>query len=153
MNSRIISMALILPMVAVISTGMYIYNSSKSSINDSISQMEEVEIENFNKEFSAYEGKQTGSQVKSLLSRLITNANTYEDDLDKIPSLKIIDKINAEEAEVEDATNPTTTDEIEEYVSNLGKIRASVESKHTYNIELKYSLDGYINEIDLIYED
>lgn len=60
--------------------------------------MSSDEIDGFNSVFNSYEGMQKGSQVKSLISRLIANANTYEDEPGKIPCVSYNTKTNQEDA-------------------------------------------------------
>ena len=67
----------------------------------------------------------------------------------KIPSLKIYDKIDYNNSDVEDAISPKTEKEFNQYVSNLNSMKNLVESKHTYNIELENR--GDILEITLYY--
>lgn len=143
--------ATVIVMGVVVCISGAIYDSAQSTINDSLSAMSTQEKEAFNNVFSAYEGTQTGTRVKALIGVLITNSNTYLDEVTKIPNFKIADKVNSAGDELEDAIIETT-DDIEEYVANLGRIRNSIEEKHTYEVELNYSVDGIIDEITIYYE-
>ena len=111
--------------------------------------MENSEKSAFYSVYSSYEGDQTGVMVKNLISDLITNADTYEDDFSKIPSLKIYDKIDYNNSDIEDAISPKTEKEFNQYISNLNSMKNLVESKHTYNVELENR--GDILEITLYY--
>ena len=67
----------ILLSILIIAIGMFIYTSSQSTINDSLTQMNTQEIEAFNSQFTIYDGAQTGAKLKSMCGTLIANANTY----------------------------------------------------------------------------
>lgn len=148
MFPKIMLLTTLIP-IMIFGSGLSIYNSSYDTMQDSTSKMEKSAKTAFYAVFSAYEGTQTGSQVKSLISDLITNADTYEDDFSKIPSLKIYDKIDSNNSDIEDAISPKTEKEFNQYISNLNNMKSLVESKHTYNVELENS--GDILEITLYY--
>lgn len=151
MSSRIISLTTTLIPILIIGIGMNVYNSAKSTIDESVSNMQQSEISAFNSTFEGYEGTQTGSQTKALIGDLIVNASTYEDEVSKIPGVTIVDKINKEGDSIEDAKKPEESDDVEEYKNNLTEIRNKLEDKHTYNIELEYE-DELVNEIKISYE-
>lgn len=136
--------------ISLYTAGLF-YSSAESTIMDSLSTMSTQEKDAFNNQFAAYEGTQTGTKVKAIISVLIANSNTYQDEIAKIPSLKVADKVNSAGDEVEDATMETL-DDLEDYVKNLGTIRRNIEDKHTYQVEMTYNVDGLINEITIYYE-
>lgn len=151
MGSRIISLTATLIPIVLISTSMFVYNSAKSTIDDSVTRMSQSETKAFNSMYESYEGTQNGAQVKVLVGELITNADTYEDEVSKIPELTVIDKVNKDGDDVQNAEKPQRTSDIEEYKENLVEIRNKIESKHTYNIELEYE-DELVSEIKISYE-
>ena len=61
--------------IMLISVGLMIYNGALGGINDSISQMSQTEKDQFNNQFRVYEGKKKGSDVKELISKVITHNN------------------------------------------------------------------------------
>ena len=79
----------ILLCILIIAIGMFIYNSAQSTITESLNSMSTQEIEAFNNQFSTYEGLQDGTQLKSLMVKLIANADTYKDENTKIPGVII----------------------------------------------------------------
>ena len=79
MNSRLLNVPAILVAVLTVSIGMFVYNTSQSTISDSFSTISTQEIEAFNNQFTSYEGAITVSNVKALMGRLIANSSTYED--------------------------------------------------------------------------
>ena len=66
----------ILLSILIIAIGMFIFTSAQSQVNDALTDMSSQQIEAFNSNFSSYDAEQVGSQVKSLLGRLIANGNT-----------------------------------------------------------------------------
>ena len=84
MNSKLLSFGIAIMTISIISTGMLIYNNSMDTVQDSMIEMEQREVEAFNNNFISFEGKQTGSNIKSLLGVLVANANTYNDEPTKI---------------------------------------------------------------------
>ena len=149
MSSRIISLTTTL--IPVIIIGMSVYNSAKSTIDDSLTNMQQSEVTAFNSTFEVYEGTQTGSQTKALIGDLLVNSSTYEDEVSKIPEVTIVDKINKEGDSIEDAKKPKNSDYVETYKNNLTEMRNKLENKHTYNIELDYE-DELVSEIKISYE-
>ena len=109
------------------------------------------ETDAFNNQFIMYDGQKTGSDVKSLIATLISNASTYKDDLNHVPSFIIDSKINQKNTDVEDATRPEDSKHVDEYVSQLSTIRNLIEQKHKYTIQFSYDTTGLIGEIKLIY--
>lgn len=143
--------ATVIVMGVVMYTSGNIYNSASSSIVSSQDSISNIEKDAFNNQFTAYEGSQSGNMVKAMIRVLIANSNTYQDELAKLPALKIADKINSAGDEVEDA-KVESLEEINDYVSNLEKISEKLETKHTYMIEVNYE-EGIINEITIYYEE
>lgn len=70
----------ILLAILIISLGILIYNQAKGVINDNA--MSQVEITQFNTQFTQYEGKQRGSTVKSLYQAVLAN-NVSQDSADR----------------------------------------------------------------------
>ena len=86
----------ILPVIWIILVGTivnfyiyasYIYGSNTPDTATSEERHFYIEAEGFNALFTPYQGKQTGSQVKALINRLIANANTYKEEPERIPSV------------------------------------------------------------------
>ena len=145
----------ILLCILIIAIGMFIYNSASSTITDSMSTLSTQEVDAFNNQFTSYEGKQTGSNVKALIGRLIGNANTYRDEPAKVPQVFVDAVKNNAEGENEVEVNATfTVDESgdpSEYISVLGKIRNRLETKHEYYVEISYQGNGLIDYITVSY--
>lgn len=136
----------ILLCILIVAVGMYIYNTSGASIQTSISTMSTSEIEAYNVKYTMYEGEQTGSNVKSLVGVLISNASTNEDENTRIPGLYIENN-----GEYLDSGLPEDG-EISPYLNALQEIRQNLESKHKYWVEVSYQKNGLIDYINVSYD-
>ena len=64
----------ILIVILIIAIGMIVYNSSKGTIDEAVSQMSSQEVTMYNNQFTTYEGDRVnGSTVRSLLDIIQTN--------------------------------------------------------------------------------
>lgn len=142
----------ILLAILIIAISMFIYNSAQSTIQNSMQSMSTQEIQAFNNEFMSFEGKQQGSNIKSMIGTLISNANTYRDEPAKIPGVKFDQVNNSKDegkgemtAEVPDASNPKP------YIDQLNKIRNLVETKHQYWVTIINQDNGIIDSIVVTY--
>ncbi len=144
----------ILLSILIIAIGMSIYNSASSTINDSVGAMSTQEKDAFNNQFTSYEGAQTGSKVKALIGVLIANSNTYMDEVAKIPTLTVSDKMTVKNIKnnVKAANRPKNASDTNDYVTDIGKIRNAAEEKHTYWVEMIYGTGGIISEIVIYYD-
>ena len=142
----------ILLSILIIAIGMFIYTSSQSTINESMIQMSTQEIEAFNSQFTIYEGDQSGSKVKSMISKLIANANTYKEELAKMPAVGIDHYTDSTEdnALPKNAKVEATT-EVADYISSLGTIRGNLDNKHPYYVKFTYNQNGIISGIMIKY--
>lgn len=151
MNSRLLGAGIVVP-ILIVSIGLFIYNSASSTITDSISSLSTQEVEAFNNQFTSYEGKQTGSNVKALMGRLIANANTYSDECSKVPQV-YINQMSEESSESMEVTYTENDDgDTNNYINDLGKIRNLIETKHEYYIEITYQNNGLIDYIQISYD-
>jgi hypothetical protein len=142
----------ILLCILIIAIGMFIYNSAQSTINDSMTSMSTQEIDAFNAQFTSYEGKQTGSQIKALMGRLIGNADTYRDESASVPQVYIDQLSNTRTGSCEATFVENDEGTPDNYINMLGSIRNSVEAKHTYWVELTFQTNGLINYIVISYD-
>ena len=58
--------------IMIIGVGMMIFSSSNDMLNESLGGMDKFAIDQFNSTFLPYEGRQKGSQLKQLISDIIT---------------------------------------------------------------------------------
>lgn len=147
----------ILLAILIIAIGMYIYNSASSNIGSSLDSMTTREIEAFNGEFENYKGKQTGSQISSLVGRLIANASTFKDEASKVPAVKC-EKINVNDDKIDGTGITDSTVEyndassMDNYLASLAKVKNKLENKHAYYVDFEYADTGLISKIIIKYE-
>ena len=67
----------ILLAILIISLGILIYNQAAGIVNSN--SMSDVEITQFNTQFTQYEGEQSGTTVRSLLQEVLSNNMTQDD--------------------------------------------------------------------------
>ena len=144
----------ILLSILIIAIGMFIYTSSQSTINDSLTQMNTQEIEAFNGQFTIYGGAQTGAKLKSMIGTAIANANTYKEEYAKLPSITI-DKCSNANAAGCNALQPNgsggDSKNLNDYINQLAYIRNHLENKHTYTVDFQYSSNGVLTKIEIKY--
>ena len=72
----------ILLAILIISLGILIYNQAAGIVNSN--SMSDVEITQFNAQFTQYQGTQSGSTVRALLQEVLSNNLTQDDDDRKV---------------------------------------------------------------------
>lgn len=73
----------ILISIVLIGVGVLIVGNAQGIFSQGSMQMSQMDIQAFNEPFMAYEGRQSGSNVRSLLQKLATHNVTYSEDPDK----------------------------------------------------------------------
>ena len=117
----------ILIAILLISVGIILVNAGKDVTETGTAGMASQKIQSFNAQFTAYEGSQTGSKLKALIGTLIANSDTYQYEIEKIPYLIVVDKIDESGEELENAT-------IENEDERIINVFESVQSGTTYFI-------------------
>ena len=136
----------ILVCILIIAAGMYIYNTSSSSIQTSTITMSTSEIEAYNTKYTMYEGEQTGANIKSLVGVLVSNASTNKDENTKIPGLSL-----GKDKNILDSGIPENG-ETSMYLDMLQDIKHNLENKHRYWVEVSYQKNGLIDYINISYD-
>lgn len=142
----------ILLAILIIAIGMFIFTSAQSQVNDALTDMSSQQIEAFNSNFNSYENVQVGSQVKSLIGRLIANGNTYTEEPAKVPNVnihKVSDSWNEDVNANYDSANANALNT--DYISVLGQVRNRISTKHEYYVEFGYTETGLISSVDIYY--
>ena len=81
----------ILLSILIIALGIYVYNMAAGTIG--ANPFDEMEVSNFNTPLEQYESnKILGSSVRKLIDKLIANAGTNKDSVDKLPDINYIDE-------------------------------------------------------------
>lgn len=121
--------------------------------------MSTSEIEGFNSTFTSYEGKQTGSNVKALMIRLVANANTYKEEPSKIPCISYNAYTSEKNFKDKNYLNDkyaygvVNEGETTDYVEYINKLIKGLDLKHTYKVVMKLNKDGYIAGITINYDE
>lgn len=123
----------ILLSILIIAIGMYIYNSSQNSITEAGSQIDAQEKQNFNQQWEMYEGKQSGSNVRSLISKMASNAKTNEQEDSRLPDLHY-DPDGSGTKEVDSAVENINID-------SFNTARTEIQARHQYTVELKLNTE------------
>ena len=131
----------------LLGAGMFVLNDSNDKITDSISAMSTQEIDAHNNQYILYEGSQSGSKIKSLVSILISNSKTNSDETVKIPGVYLqVDKNGLD-------TGIPIDGDTTSYKSSLEQIRKQVDTKHDYWIELSYQDNGLVDYLTISYDE
>lgn len=112
----------ILISILLIGVGMFIFQAANKPITDAGGQMDEMAKQMFNRKFESYEGNQKGSNVKSLISTVITSNAQNEDD--------IVVTVN---------TKSTSGD--------LSTLRSGIVDGKSYRVTLTYNDNGIVTAI------
>lgn len=132
----------ILLSILIIAIGMYIYNSSQNSIYQAADQISTQERDAFNSQWTTYEGEQPGSNVKSLIGKLISNAKTNEEEATKLVQLAYIATANQDAATAVQSKVPEEASAVGNAginITGFSEARSAIESRHTYFVTLRFS--------------
>lgn len=133
--------------IMIISISLLIYNSAQGGINGAISKMSSQEKDLFNNQFLGYEGKQNGSNVKTLISAIISNNNqmTEEGTEEKCVKLSVTHK--------KDSGGSETTSQKKNNVSeitasgDLESARRDITSGKKYQVDVSVGAAGLVDSI------
>ena len=139
---------IVLICILIISAGMFAYNSAQGTVRTSESSLSTQEIDSFNNQFITYRGLQNTTGVKALLSKLVVNAGTYKEDINKIPCV-YIDHIKKDGGSLH--ANSSDHSNIQEYINIVGKIKNGIQKNHNYWVEISYQNNGLIDYIAISY--
>ena len=128
----------ILLSILIIAIGMYIYNSSSNSIYEASDQISTQSKDAFNSQWESYERKQPGSNVKSMISKLIANAQTNEEEKTKLPDLFL--QPTEEEAGAQKFKYVGSYIMDDKNVQGFNAARSAIQNKHEYFVEIHYSV-------------
>lgn len=124
----------ILLSILIIAIGMYIYNSSTTSIYAAGDQIGSQEQEAFNSQFTTFEENQPGSSVKSMISKLISNAQKNGEEATKLPDLLVYgaSDVAGNALLVQSVVGGTN-------IKGFNAARTAIQTKHNYYVEIHYS--------------
>ena len=129
----------VLIVILLIGIGMLIYSKSTGIVDTAASTMNTQEVQMFNSQFTAYEGEQDVSSVKSLIQAIIANNATHEGDTNKVVKIILTNK-----GGVSGSTwSGSTPSEISNYIIQ------KLNSGSTYKVTFEYESNGYVDEVNL----
>ena len=134
----------ILLSILIIAIGMYIYNSSQNSIATAGTQISAQEIEAFNKTWLMYEGVQTGTNVKSLISKMSANAKANETEDSRLPDLVYPKNGNGADETVTSKVGALN-------IGGFNTARSAIQPRHNYTVELEQDDNALICTIIIKY--
>jgi len=134
----------ILLSILIIAIGMYIYNSSQNSIATAGSQISAQEVQSFNQTWEMYEGVQTGTNVKSLISKMSANAKSNETEDTRLPDL-VCEFASGQYSNVNSVVGNLN-------ISDFNTARTSIQPRHNYTVTLEQdSTTALVNKIIVKY--
>lgn len=139
----------ILLSILIIGLGMGVYNSSKSAMGGA--NLDAAELRAHNSQFTAYEGRQKGSEVSALIGTIQSNNNSYEDRQISVEFLSgstdsLYDPDSGELLDDENDSDPTNAiyNLDGDDSSTLAKIRNKLKPSTTYRVTLLTNDEGLI---------
>ncbi len=125
----------ILLSILIIAIGMYIYNSSTNSITNAAGQISQQDIQAYNNQFTMYENRQVGTNVKALITTIASICKENAEEATRLPDVYYRAKSTDDAAgdSVLTVVGGETSDG-EPIQTALNKIRTSIESRHNYNV-------------------
>lgn len=139
----------ILIAIVLIGIGVFLVSQAQGFMNQGGNQFSEMERSAFNSPFEGYEGKQSGSNVKALLTKLnSTNMQITTDETFEQKGIGII---------VEDGTNKVQVEPKTEYTADVSKTvtaaRSKINTGKTYDVVLEYdTTTGLISNVTITVE-
>lgn len=140
----------ILLSILIIAIGMYIYNSSQNTVTNVTSQFGDTEIQTFNQQFTMYEGKQSGTNVKALLGKVIAS-NSQNAQADLNTRLVGVDANNANLSSTVTKRNTSENAWGGPESNTLSTIRSDIKPRHEYTVTIINGPDGFVEKIIIKY--
>lgn len=136
----------ILLSILIIAIGIYVFNQANSTITSSMTSMNTQEKEAFNNNFTTYQGENSGSNVKALLTRVSANLDTNKDEKDKVPVviLRTKDDTATTLGDTMRSLNYTKTNDSTDYAKQISRIRNKINAKHQYLVDMRIGENGII---------
>lgn len=133
----------ILLSILIITLGLGVYNQAKSSMGSS--NLDAQEVRAHNSQFLSYEGKQKGSEIRSLVTAIRQNNRDYTDRMIKITWNNAIVDQKVEVDDI-DCTNPADSDDPNDTDTYT---LSGLNSNTTYFVTFAYSENGCIGGVNI----
>lgn len=140
----------ILLSILIIALGIFIYNQARGAINTNT--LDSQTISTFNSPIEEYEGSKLGSNLRSLMSTLISNAGTYAGSADYLPTVQLDDRITGNGNNTA-AGGENAADNNADYIATLTTIRSHLVNSHYYTVTIAYGDSGLISNINIFYSE
>ncbi len=133
----------ILLAVLIIAMGVTIFNKARGAA--STENLDAAEINMFNQKFDKYITGNSGSgimgsQVKTLLSSAISNANTNQDEPSKLPAIELVGGTTISGGQAAET-------DLQNYINAISSMRNDIISKSNYKVVADYGTSGLITKI------
>ena len=136
----------ILLSILIIALGIFVFNAAKGAVNTD--QLDATEIQTFNEPIVNYEGSQMGSQVKSLLSLLITNAGNNAESAERLPDIVY----NKGDGPQNININTIVSNVQNTRINDMSTLKSRISSTHYYEVEIEYDDNtGLVNKVIISY--
>ncbi len=138
----------ILLSILIIALGIFIFNQAKGAINTNT--LDSTTLSTFNSPIESYEGEaKLGSNLRSLMGTLITNAASNEGAAEYLPSVTLDGGAGGGNGQA-NGGDPAASNG-QEYINQLKDVRALLVNSHNYSVDLGYGDSGLVNQITITY--
>lgn len=138
----------ILLSILIIALGIFIFNQAKGAINTNT--LDSTTLSTFNSPIESYEGDaKLGSNLRSLMGDLITNAASNEGAAEYLPSVNLVGGSGGDSGTVTGGN--AAAENGQNYIDQLKHVRSLLVNSHNYSVELSYGDSGLVNYINIAY--
>ena len=134
----------ILLSILIIALGIYVFNLAKGSMNTS--SLDELEISQFNQQYTTYRGRIMGSTVVDLLDKLVAGGTTNKGASDRLPD--IVYQLSS------GAVNTISSTAEDSNISGMSELRSSIVERHYYYVDfVNDDNSGLIKAVVIVYNE
>ena len=105
------------------------------------------QIESINKSWIIYEGEKNGTEIKSLISRLMGNAHNYREETEFIVGSTYIEEDIIKEKIIYEEDNRDNDETVDRMIEKLRELYYIIQPSKMYNVSMGYNEYGLINMI------
>ena len=137
----------ILLSILIIALGIFVFNAAKGAVNTD--QLDATEIQAFNEPITQYDGRQMGTQVKSLLGTLISNAGNNAESAERLPDIVYV---KGEGPVIEGNLANIVSNVANTRINDMSKLKSKIANSHYYDVEIEYDdSTGLVSKITINY--
>ena len=137
----------ILLSILIIALGVYIFTVAKGSMD--LTSVDALTLEQFNSQFTQYDGRRLGSSIKTLINTVITNGTTNGGSAEKLPDVHYTPgtgpAVNANLQTITTSVQDTKSTE-------LGSLRSKISETHYYYTRFDVNTEGFVSDIYIYYD-